>query len=65
MNFFCRIFGHTWVHHSEDPKIRWATNEKSLNELMLTASGEPRFFLRCARCKEERDVEQKPSTQPT
>jgi len=54
MNVFCRIFGHTWVHKVEDPKIRW-TNAKNLSELNLTASGEPRFYLECVRCKEERD----------
>lgn len=53
MNIFCRIFGHTWVHKVEEPKIRW-TNAKNLSELEQTVDGEPRFYLECARCKEQR-----------
>ena len=54
MNVFCRIFGHTWVHKVDEPKIRW-TNAKNLSELEHSVTGEPRFYLECARCKEERD----------
>lgn len=50
MNFFCRLLGHTWVVKSEDPKIRWTTEPKSLSRLELTADGEPSFFRECARC---------------
>lgn len=53
MNFFCRLFGHTWVHKADDPKIRWST-AKNLSELEMTPAGEPRFYLECARCKEQR-----------
>ncbi len=53
MNLFCRLLGHTWVHRSENPKVRWTT-AKNQSELDMTASGEPRFWLECARCKETR-----------
>jgi uncharacterized metal-binding protein YceD (DUF177 family) len=53
MNFFCRIFGHTWVPQSENPKIRW-TNAKNLSELEMTVTGEPQLYLACARCKERK-----------
>ena len=49
MKFYCRLFGCTWVHRSEDPKISWNTT-KNLSELALTVEGEPKFFLECQRC---------------
>ena len=55
MNIFCRIFGHTWVHKVEDPKIRWTTNAKTLNELEPTVDGEPKFYMECARCGLKKD----------
>jgi hypothetical protein len=54
MNFFCRLFGHTWVDQFENPKIVWTT-AKNLSELAMTAHGEPRFWLECARCHERRE----------
>jgi hypothetical protein len=55
MNFFCRIFGHTWVHHSSNPKTSWNV-DKSGNLLEPTPASEPRFYEQCARCKEQRNV---------
>jgi hypothetical protein len=52
MNLFCRIFGHTGVHKVDEPKIRWTT-AKNLSELDQESTGEPRFYLECARCKEQ------------
>lgn len=49
MNIFCRIFGHTFVHKVDDPKIRWS-NTKTLSELVQTTEGEPEFYTECARC---------------
>ena len=63
MNFFCRIFGHTWVPRSENPKIRW-TNAKNLSELEMTVTGEPELCLECARCKEKKAFDP-PRTQAT
>jgi hypothetical protein len=57
MNFFCRLFGHTWVMKTEDVKIRWTTDAKTLSTLDLTSAGEPRFFWECARCKDRRYIE--------
>ena len=53
MKLFCRLLGHTWQHKVRDPKVRW-TAAKNMNELELSADGEPEFFLECARCKERR-----------
>ena len=50
MRFFCRLLGHTWLHRSENPKIAWYTNPKTLSELELKVAGEPRFWLECVRC---------------
>ena len=51
MNFFCRLFGHTFVHKVDEPKIRWSTT-KNLSELAQVASGEPEFYTECVRCGE-------------
>lgn len=59
MNFFCRIFQHTWVMKTEDPKIRWTTDAKTLARLEATPAGEPVFFWECARCKERRYIEER------
>lgn len=61
MNFFCRIFGHTWSPTTDNPKISWNTNEDGL---VLTArpAGEVRFYDLCLRCKERREVPVKAHT---
>ena len=56
MNIFCRIFGHTFVHKVEEPKIRWTTS-KNLSELDQTVSGEPEYYLECVRCGLRKDWE--------
>jgi hypothetical protein len=55
MNFFCRLFGHTWVHKSEMPKTSWNTDKSGL-VLVAHPAGEPRFYEECARCKERREL---------
>jgi hypothetical protein len=60
MNFFCRIFGHTWIHDVESPKIAWNTDKDQV-ELHATAAGSPRFFERCVRCQEQRPWQSKAS----
>lgn len=57
MNFFCRLLGHTWVMKTEEPKIRWTTEPKSLSLLELTADGEPSLYWECARCHERRMID--------
>ena len=55
MNFFCRLFGHTWIHSSENPRISWNT-AKNLSELDLTTEvEEPGFWLECRRCGERNE----------
>jgi hypothetical protein len=54
MKFFCRVLGHTWVHKSENPKTRWATDGLLL---VPTAASEPVFYEECARCKQRREVQ--------
>ena len=54
-NLFCRLFGHTWVHRTDNPKISWNT-AKNLSELEQTASGEPRFWLECQRCGQRNEA---------
>ena len=52
MNFFCRLFGHTWVHKTENQKVSWNTG-KSLSELHISTDSEgPRFWLECQRCQD-------------
>jgi hypothetical protein len=58
MNFFCRIYGHTWVHEADTPKVAW-NNDKSLSELFPKSEGEPTFFRRCVRCQERRPWDSK------
>lgn len=53
MNLFCRLFGHTFVYHTTEPKIRWTTS-KQMNELEQTVTGEPEAYLECARCGERK-----------
>jgi hypothetical protein len=55
---FCKLLGHTWQHHVEDPKIVW-TASKNQCELDQEADKEPRFFQRCVRCGLEREWEAK------
>jgi hypothetical protein len=60
MNFFCRIFGHTWIHETQGPKVSW-NNDKGLVELFARSEGEPEFFRRCVRCREQRPWDEKPA----
>lgn len=53
MKIFCRLYGHTWIHKTQGPKVQW-NNDKSLNELFPKSDGEPIFLRHCVRCGEER-----------
>lgn len=53
MNIFCRLYGHTWVHEVQSPKIAWNTDKDQV-ELHATPEGEPVFSERCIRCGEQR-----------
>jgi hypothetical protein len=56
MNIFCTLYGHTWIHEAQDPKISWNTDKKQVN-LTATVEGEPRFNRLCVRCGERRPWE--------
>ena len=56
MNFFCKLFGHTWVYHSENPKIAWHTSKKMNDLEMNTSATETRFWRECARCATKNDA---------
>lgn len=55
MNFFCRIFGHTWVPRTEDADPVWNTTKKGM-VLMPTTDGTTRYYDVCQRCDERREV---------
>jgi hypothetical protein len=55
MNFFCRLFGHTWVPRSDNPKIRWTAAE-NMSEMQMKAEGEVRLWEECARCGMRRGI---------
>ena len=56
MNFFCRLFGHTWVPRTQDAVSAWNTTKKMM-VLVPSSEGETRYFDECARCGEQRDVQ--------
>jgi len=56
MNFFCRIFGHTWVPRTEDSNPRWNTT-KAGKVLLPSTERDTVYFDQCQRCGERRDVQ--------
>jgi hypothetical protein len=59
MNFFCRIFGHTWSPAADNPKISWNTNDDMLVLTARASTEEVRFYDLCLRCRERREVQVK------
>ena len=56
MNFFCRIFGHTWVPETIAPSPHWNTT-KDGHILASTSGDEPvRHLDVCRRCGERREL---------
>jgi hypothetical protein len=56
MNFFCLLFGHTWVPETRAPSVRWNTT-KDGQVLNPTVGEEAIQHLEvCRRCQEERSV---------
>ena len=49
MKWYCKLVGHTFVFRAENQKISWNAG-KDQAELHMTAEGEPRTWLECARC---------------
>ena len=60
MNFFCRLFGHTWTHQSQSPKTSWNV-DKDGQQLFATPSGDVVFWEECARCHDKRNERRIPS----
>ena len=56
MNLFCRLFGHTWVPQSDNPKIRWTAAE-NMSEMQMQGPAKVHLWEMCARCKERREIE--------
>ena len=54
MNIFCRLFGHTWTHRTENQKVSWNAG-KDQAQLHITSDAEPRFWLECQRCGERNE----------
>jgi hypothetical protein len=55
MNFFCRLFGHTWVPHTTAPEPRWNTTKDGVVLVSSGTEGAVRHFERCQRCSAERE----------
>ncbi len=53
--FFCKLFGHTWVHRSDNPKIAWHTSKKMSELEMNTSASDSSFWLECQRCSLRND----------
>ena len=63
MNFFCRLFGHTWTHQSQSPKTSWNV-DKDGQQLFPTPVGEVLFWEECARCHERQNERRIPVETP-
>jgi hypothetical protein len=58
MNFFCFLFGHTWVPETRAPSVRWNTTKEG-HVLNPTVAPEGiRHLEVCRRCNLERDLGQ-------
>jgi hypothetical protein len=57
LNIFCRIFGHTWIHAVDEPKIAWNAGKDQV-ELHASFEGQTQFFEECVRCRERRPWKQ-------
>lgn len=50
MNFFCRLFGHTWIPVTEAPPTRWNTTKDGHVLVGSSDEQEVRHFRECRRC---------------
>ncbi len=55
MKWYCKLIGHTYVYHSDMPKIAWNAGKDMAELHMTTAEGEPQRFLECVRCGQRVD----------
>ena len=56
MNFFCRLFGHTWWPETRTPEPRWNTTKDGHILVSTSAAHEVRHVEICKRCGIEREV---------
>ncbi len=56
MNFFCRLFGHTWIPETRAPSVRWNTTKEG--HILAPTIGEEsvRHLEVCRRCGAEREA---------
>ena len=54
MNFFCRLFGHTWLHVTRAPEPRWNTTKEGHTLVPTSGDENVTHVLVCHRCAEER-----------
>lgn len=56
MNFWCRILGHTWTQETASSDAHWNTTKKGFVLELKGPAGEVRYYDRCVRCDERREV---------
>jgi len=54
MNFFCRLFGHTWIPETHSPQVRWNTTKDGQILTSTAREADVRHVEVCRRCSEER-----------
>ena len=54
MNFFCRIFGHTWCPETRAPEPRWNTTKEGHTLVATSDEEDVRHVDVCRRCGVER-----------
>ena len=54
MNFFCRLFGHTWVPETRVPEVRWNTTKEGFVLEPTIGDAPVQHVEVCVRCREER-----------
>ena len=55
MNFFCRLFGHTWIPETRSPQVRWNTTKDGHILESTAKESDVRHLEVCRRCGEERE----------
>ena len=56
MNFFCRLFGHTWWPETVAPDLRWNTTKEGHTLVLTIGDQEVQHIELCKRCGEQRDA---------
>lgn len=56
MNFFCLLFGHTWMPETRSPLVRWNTTKDGHTLVPTIAESEVVHVEICRRCALEREA---------